>query len=132
MSLTLIGIDGTNEASAFHGIPTTEVGFNCESTKCEFTPAVRDKLNGITGEPRAFAVSTIPSAKLSLAGEVLKLTASGGALAATWIAAFVPANLYTNWNRSAGGFYLASASLEYARDAWFKMTAEFEADPLIA
>lgn len=127
MALNLINLSGST--SAYRGIQSNETGINCSKFSLELSPAVNDKLMGITGEPIARAQSAVPSGKLTIEGEILLST---GVMAAVFGTAFVPTNSTNYFGRSAGGFYLNSATVDKGRDDWNKVTAEFESDPLIA
>lgn len=130
MALRYIGFDGTAEPDALRGLNVQESGYNTESFELEYMPAVRDKLAGITGEPRAFAVSEKASAKLSIKGEIMK--ASVGSLASNFYTVFVPVETHTTLFGRTGGFYIVSANVHLNRNDWYKGGVECESDPLIA
>ncbi len=130
MALQLIGFDGTAEPDAYRGVHTAELGINCESVKAKYSPEVKEKLAGITGESRAFAVSALASCALTISGEILK--ASVGILVAVFNTAFAPASTHLAYYGRTGGFYLDSADIEEDRSNWWKGTWELSSNPLIA
>lgn len=99
-----------------------ELGINASKLTLVVEPEVNEWLPGINSMARGKAVGD-PMGKLTIEGEFN--TTLAGVMLATFIVAFVPVNGMTYFGRSAGGFYLDSATVTREREGWHSVSAEF-------
>lgn len=111
-----------------YGIETAEVAINLENFSITYRPEYKKFLPNHLGQSLGFVVPSIPSAEVSLSGEV---NAATNLMAATFVAAQTIANDSALFGRSAGGFYLDEATEDQSREGWRKISMKFTAHPLI-
>jgi hypothetical protein len=116
MAVTLVSLSGF-----VWGIPSDETGINCSKFSVTVEPEINEWVPAINGEARGKVVGD-PMGKLSIDGEY---TGSGGVLAATFVAAFVPTNTTAFFGRSQGGFYLDSGTADRERGSLVKVSTQF-------
>lgn len=124
MALTLVNLSGYQR-----GVEAEETGINVESFSCRYFPEVKDKLKGITGETKGFAVSTVPSRDVKIRGEV---KGSTGLMAATFVTAITPGNDVAVFASATGGLYLDEVTEGQNRDGWRDADFSLSSDPLCA
>lgn len=119
MALTYVNLNGFQR-----GIAADETAINCRRFSVTVEPEFKDKLQGITGMVRGFAVAD-PMGKLTMEGEIF---AGTGIMAATFASAFTPVNEDGYFGRSQGGWYLDSGNVDETREGWLSLTAELSSN----
>lgn len=119
MALSYVNLSGFQR-----GIAEDETAINCRQFSVTVAPEFKDKLQGITGMVRGFAVAD-PMGTLNMEGEIHGNT---GIMAATFAAAFNPVNEDGYFGRSSGGWYLDTGTVEETREGWLSLTAELSSN----
>lgn len=123
MALTLTNLTGYQS-----GIEVAEVGMNLESFSITYKPEFKRKLPNHLGQTTGFVQPSVPSAELTMTGEV---NSALGQMAATFYVALTITNDVGLFGRTAGTFWLDEATEEQSRDGWRRITIKASSDPLI-
>ena len=123
MALQLINLTGYQS-----GIEFSETAINLESFSVTYKPEFKRKLPNYLGQTIGFVVPTVPSAEVTISGEV---SAPTNLMAATFVALQTLTNDTNLFGRSSGAFFLDEATEDQSRDGWRRISLKLSADPLV-